>query len=422
MNCMRGGLVGVVLCSVLSAAESSQPVDDAAAEVQEDAVRQAKAAQMWKVMSDGVAAKIFSFRVVDQNEKPAAGIPVLFWARYRNADFLITGDPFTIDRQELVTDVAGIARTTLVRGQNFEATISPSRMDNDRWAIPPFEMALNEFKIKAGQSPEHAGISPERRPTGFDYEFRIIRYPQQGQTVFWQSVKEMKTDGSWETWNPLAQSRLRLVGGDTTIQLPDSSPEWEVSLWREPGALIETRTKYMHPLGFEDVVEKVNPVHWRMAIRAKRGDFHLSTWKPLTQDGRDLFPIVDVMPTDGFQKEVVWDVPEQEGRQPLSWNKPVALYWRRPGQPTMTLQIRLTPYWIDRRKNRMSVEALPEFYRFGIKASLTALADGAPILALSPDAVPRVRGTDWSGISPSWYQWADRPFLERLLAMPEPGK
>ncbi len=191
-------------------------------------------------------------------------------------------------------------------------------------------------------------------------------------------------------------------------------------MWRDPEVAMKTRTKYRHAQGFDDVIEKVNPVHWRMGIKARRGDLRLASWIPRTSNGRDLFPVVDVLPSDGFTSELSWDVPEQQAPQTIAWNKPIALYWRRPGAQNLIIQVALTPYWDDENRRTRPVDDLsPKSFAFGIKAAFRTCIVPGPVIALSPDAKPSAGAERDLGIYPTWYEWADRAFLGQLLAGPE---
>ncbi len=232
----------------------------------------------------------------------------------------------------------------------------------------------------------------------------------------------MQPDGAWTSWNPVAEAQdnnRRAIMHNATAALP----EWEVSLWRDPAVSMLRFDPIVLPSGTKTYDENNQFGAWRFAMRARRGGFVQSTWKPVQLNKEDVFPIIDTLPTTGYQQELHWDMQAGSDTGPLQWDKPIGVYWRRSEQPERVMQVILTPFWDDsNRGKRDRLDADQRHFTFGVRATIRMTVEPSPILNLALYAQSTPANGVVPGRSPSWFRWADRPFLERLMAVPEPGK
>jgi len=285
--------------------------------------------RLWKAMVGDVMLRGFRFAVIDEARKPVPGIRLQI--EYTTLDPSRPGRYLTKVATP-VTDGQGVA----IAPENTFSSMSVC-LDRDALAeagllsdgIP--NTMVNVYGVSANGQNGDTQIPADRRPAGFDYEFRVVRSRGPQVLWVWQTGVQMPADGTPVRMRPFS------IGQPATVATSAVVPREElvVALWRDPAVPM---TEMRAP--FQDMPESKIPVNldaaWSCTVSCPLGGVQVRRpWSPS-----------ESAPVDGYVRELHWsgDAKTPAFQGPLG-DQPLQLWWQRPGTPVRYLQVDLRFTW-----------------------------------------------------------------------------
>jgi len=263
-----------------------------------------RARQLARAMSTGSTTRGFRLRVVDQLERPIAGIPVVGSTTTLSSTFMGLGSPYNIVEAHYRSDAAGEVVIPPTKIHHFHAWV-------DRMSIPPsvaipdHGQASFDFRSTDVRPP-----SAEAKRLGVDAVLHMYRYegPRPLLAVYAPEREGLPANGTPFSWNPLQVK--------STTAMPSSA--FEVTVTRDPAAPLVIQGR-LRPVDPEETLPNLE-VAWTLRVRCLRGGI-----APLT-DQKMAF----TAPEEGYRATSVWESTAQD--QSYGQRK-ISFFWRRTGMP-----------------------------------------------------------------------------------------
>ena len=289
-----------LLLATLAATESPRAPNEELPEVTAKRLE-----QIARAMNDAAVLRGFRLRVIDQLDRPIAGIWVNTSTTNLNDRPAGAASPYVIAKANYLSNADGDVIIAPSKMYNFNAWVDPQRVPA-AVAIPDENKATFSFDATDAHSP-----SVDAKRLGVDAVLCLYRNTHPPHPVFAVYAPERKgisADGTPFAWSPLhGKSFADLAAAD-----------FEVTVTRDPSAPLVLRGRLL-PEEPEENLPNFS-ADWKVAIRCLRGG---------------VVPVA--------QKEVAFTAPEAGYRNTHEWNFRVAdqpnhyqrvrFFWRRTGNP-----------------------------------------------------------------------------------------